>query len=282
MNFQIWNGSEWVNMATYPKSVAGLTHSFTGLTPNTLYRWGVTYTDNSSNVSTLNYTTFITNALATSTIHNLTSNGYLFDPTPKIKFSGSDINGGTFTNFEVQFATDSAFTLNVESVTSSASPSQFSATSASSGTLLYHTPTTVRASGVWYVRSRVFDGIEWGTWSATITFTIQAISWPTTIADADTAISKRTIDDIRVKVNAVRQARGMAVVTWTDPTITDWNSGTPTQVRTTHLIELRQAIVDIYIPLAITSPTWTDNIISTTVSKKGIHWIELRNALINC
>ncbi len=282
INFQSWNGSTWNNVVNYPKSVTGITHSFTGLTPNTLYRWGVTYTDNSSNVSTLNYTTFITNSYAVSTIVNLTSSGYTFNQRPKIKFTVTDSNNATLTNFEVMFATDEAFTLNVGGNTSSVAPTQFSATSASSGSTIYFAPTSDRATGLWYVRARAYDGIEWGTWSTTVSFTIQTASYPTVIASDDTAISKRTIDDIRTKVNSARQARGLAVATWTDDTIVDWNGVTPTSIRISHIIELRQAIIDIYTALSITNPTWTDNIISTSIDRKGIHWTELRNALLGC
>jgi hypothetical protein len=279
---QSWNGSTWSNVATYPKSVTGITHGFTGLTPETQYRWGVTYTDNSGNVSTLNYTTFTTNTYPVTTIVNLTSNGYLFDKTPKIKFTVTDANDATLTNFEVQFATNSAFTQNVGVMMSSSNPTYFSATSASSGSTIYCTsPAEAPVTGLWYARARAYDGKDWGAFS-TVSFTINTVSWITTIASDDSTISKRTIDEIRTKVNSVRQARGLAVANWTDATIIDWNGGTPTLIRTTHLIELRQAIVDIYTTLSLTPPIWTDNIIDTYVNRKGTHWIELRDALINC
>lgn len=279
MNLQSWNGSTWVNVATYPKSVTGLTHSFTGLTPATQYRWGVTYTDNSSNVSTLNYTTFTTNTYPVTTITNLTSNGYLFDKTPRIKFTVTDANDATLTNFQVQFATDAAFTQNVGVLESASTPAYFSASSAPSGSTIYFTsPADAPVTGLWYIRARAYDGKDWGPFS-TVSFTIQAISWATTVAANDTTVSKRTIDEIRTKVNAVRQARGLAVANWTDPTIVDWNGGIPTLIKITHLIELRQAIVDIYTALSVTAPTWSDNIIDSTVDREGTHWIELRSFL---
>jgi hypothetical protein len=89
-------------------------------------------------------------------------------------------------------------------------------------------------TGTKYVRVAAYDGKDWGNWS-TYTFTIQSPNWPTTINANDTGISKRTIDDLRTKVNAVRQARGLSTVSWTDATIT----ANVTSVRAVHLTELR-------------------------------------------
>jgi hypothetical protein len=276
-----YNGSVWSNVAGFPKSVAGISSSLTGLTPVTQYRWGIVYTDNAGNANTLTYTTFTTNTYAVSTITNLTSSGYMLNLRPRIKFTVTDANDGTLTNFETQFATDAAFTLNVGGNTASAAPTQYNVTSAPSGSTIYFTPTGDRTTGVWYVRVRAFDGKDWGTWSATVTFTLNAVNWATVVADVDTTISKRTIDDIRVKINAVRQARGLAVASWTDDTINDWNSASPTHIRIIHLIELRQAIVDIYTALGITAPTWApDTIIDTSTNRKGSHWNDLRSSLV--
>ncbi|MEC0269047.1 DNRLRE domain-containing protein [Paenibacillus anseongense] len=278
---QKWNGSTWVTESGYPKSVAGLTYSFTGLTPGTQYRWGVTYTDNAGNVSALNYTTFTTNSYAISTINNLTSAGNIFNQRPKFRFTPTDANDSTLTNFQIQISSVNTFTSTiVDSTFSTTSAGWIGAGNVPSGTAVGYVPQTDIGAGTRYVRARSYDGKDWGTWSTVITFTVQAAIWATTLAADDTAISKRTIDDIRTKVNAVRQARGLAVVVWTDSTITDWNSSTVTKMRGTHLIELRQAITDIYTALFVTVPVWsTDPIIDTSIPRKGKHWIDLRNAL---
>lgn len=277
-----WNGSTYVTESGYPKSVAGLSNAITGLTPATQYRWGVTYTDNAGNVSPLNYTNFTTNSYAVSTINNLVSGGVVYKPRPRIKFTVTDANDATLTDFEVQFATDAAFTQNVGGGRASQVPAQFSATSAASGSTIFFTPVGDRSAGSWYVRVMGYDGKDWGLWSAAVQFTIAAATFPTTIAANDTTISKRTIDDIRSKVNAVRQGRGMAVIVWTDSAVKDWTNGaSSTDIRTIHLIELRQAINDIYVALNVTVPTWNvDPIIDTTVDRKGQHWIDLRNNLV--
>ncbi|MDR6883804.1 hypothetical protein [Bacillus sp. 3255] len=279
---QIWNGTTWVTATGYPKSVTGLSYSFTGLTPGTQYRWGLTYTDNAGNVSTLNYTTFTTNTYAVSTINNLASSGSILNQRPKIRFTPTDANDATLTDFQIQISSSNTFTTNIVDSTRSAKPGEWStAAGVPSGTAIAYSPVIDLGTGTKYVRARSHDGKEWGTWSTTTAFTIQAVTYPTTLAADDTAVSKRTIDDLRTKTNAVRQARGLAVVVWTDAVIKDWNDPAATDVKATHIIELRQAIKDIYTALFVTAPTWpTDPIIDSTKDRKGQHWIELRNAII--
>lgn len=278
---QSYNGTVWSNVAGFPKSVSGVSYSFTGLAPATQYRWGIVYTDNAANANTLTYTTFTTNTYAVSTSVNLASSGYMLNQKPKFRFTVVDANDATLTNFQIQVSTINTFASTLLDTTSGASATGWGATSLTSGGTNSYTAQANIGTGTLYVRMRAYDGKDWGTWSTVVTFAIQAVSWATTISGGDTTISKRTIDEIRTKVNAVRQARGLAAAAWTDPVITDWNGATPTQIRATHLIELRQAIVDIYSALSTTSPTWTDSIIDTTINKKGVHWAELRNALIS-
>jgi hypothetical protein len=281
LTLQKWNGSTWVTESGFPKSVVGLTYSFTGLTPGTQYRWGVTYTDNASNTSVLNYTTFTTNTYAVSTINNLTSTGSILNQRPKFRITPTDANDSTLTDFQIQISTSNLFASTIIDATRSVKPSDWSTAAAvPSGTAIAYVPPSNLGTGNLYVRSRANDGKEWGTWSTAVSFTITAVSWVTTIAADDTAISKRTVDEIRTKVNVVRQARGLAPVVWTDSVITDWNGVTPTNIRTAHLIELRQAITDIYTALFASVPTWsTDPIIDTTINRKGQHWIDLRTIL---
>lgn len=282
IHLQSWNGSTWTYVSTYPKNVTGTTHGFTGLTQNTQYRWGVVYRDNAGNQNALNYTTFTTNALAVCTVLNLTSSGYILNQRPKMKFTATDANGSALSNFQIQISRVSDYATTVIDTASGTSSVGWSSTSSASGGTIYYTPQTNLGYGLLYIRLRAYDGIEWGSWSTTITFTIQTISYPTTIVADDTAISKRTIDDIRARVNAVRQARGLSVFTWTDATINDWNNVSPTSVRVIHLTELRQAIAEIYTPLSLPAPTWTDTTITTSTDRKGIHWSEMRNSLLGC
>lgn len=276
---QMWNGSAYADVAGFPKSVTGTTYSFTGLTPNTSYRWGVVYQDMAGNASTISYANFVTNAYAATTVANLATAGSLLTQLPKIKFSVTDANSATLTDFTLQIASDSGFTTNLRSAQSSASSVGWGATSIPTGSSNTYTVQTALGTGTFYLRVRAFDGLDWGTWSTTIAFTIRAVSWATTLAVGDSAVSKRTIDDIRNQVNLVRQARGLAVASWTDPTIVDWNGVTPTQVRGIHLTEIRTAIASVYSAISVTVPTWTDAIIDTTINRKGSHWIDLRNAI---
>jgi hypothetical protein len=278
---QKWNGTAYADEPTFPKSVTGLSYSFTGLTPGTQYRWAVTYTDNATNTSAITYTNFTTNAYSVTTISVLASAGSMFSKRPKIKFTVTDANDATLTNFQIQVSSSSDFSSLLLDTTSSVASAGWGATSAASGATNTYTPQADISVGTRYVRIRANDGKDWGNWSTPITMTIKAVAWPTTVLDTHTAISKRTIDNIRTEVNNVRQARGLSVIVWTNPTINDWDNASPTPIRMGHLTELRQAIVDIYVALNITSPTWTDPIIDTTINKKGIHWNELRNSLLS-
>jgi hypothetical protein len=278
---QKWSGSAYVTESGYPKSVVGLSNTITGLTPATQYRWGVTYTDNAGNVSPLAYTNFTTNSYAVTTIENAVAGGKVYNARPKIRMKVIDANDATLTDLEFQRSPIPSFS-SPSDVTMSGSPQAFNvAAPFASGTTVTYTPASDLPAGISYIRARANDGKDWGQWSMVTNLTIEIPTYPTTIAANDTTISKRTIDDIRAKVNIVRQARGLAVIVWTDSTVKDWTNGVAgTDIRGIHLIELRQAINDIYVALGASAPTWgVDPIIDTTINRKGQHWIDLRNAL---
>lgn len=279
---QKWNGSAYVTEPGWAKSVAGLSYNFTGLTPGTLYRWGVQYKDLAGNANPITYTNFTTNTYAVTTIENVVAGGKVYTDRPKIRMKVIDANDATLTDLEIQRSPIPSFT-SPSDVTMSGSPQSFSLTAPfASGTTVTHTPSALPA-GLSYIRARANDGKDWGQWSTVTNLTIEAAAYPTTIAANDTTISKRTIDDIRAKVNIVRQARGLAVIVWTDSTVKDWTNGAAgTSIRGIHLIELRQAINDIYVALGVAAPTWgVDPIIDTTIDRKGQHWLDLRSAITN-
>ncbi|MDU0200174.1 hypothetical protein ACYEXS_19730 [Paenibacillus sp. MAH-36] len=276
LSLQKFNGSTWQAEPGFPKSVAGLSYSFTGLTQATLYRWGVQYSDNAGNANPISYTTFTTNAYATTSIVNLTSSSSLYNKRPKIRIVPVDTNDSTLTDIQLQVSASNTFTTNIIDATRSVSSAGWSVTGPmSSGVANPYIPQKDIGVGTFYVRSRAYDGKDWGPWCTPVQFSIQAPSYPTNLGADDTAISKRTVDDIRFKVNAVRQARGLAPIVWTDSTIVS----KVTNVRPIHMIELRQALIDVFNTLILTAPTWTDPIISNAIDRKGQHWIEFRQAL---
>ncbi|MBA2943224.1 fibronectin type III domain-containing protein [Paenibacillus sp. CGMCC 1.16610] len=278
---QVFAGNAWRNVAGFPASVTGLSYNFTGLTPSTMYRWGVTYTDYAQNESSLNFTPFTTNSYAVTTIENVVAGGKVYNDRPKIRMKVIDANDASLLDLEFQRSPIPTFT-SPTAVTMSGTPQSFNVTAPfASGSLVTHTPTNTLPNGIAYIRARAYDSKDWGAWSAVTNITIETPTYPTTLAVDHTTISKRTIDDIRNKVNTVRQARGLAVIIWTDSTIKDWTNGTgSTNIRAIHLIEIRQAINDIYVSLGVAAPTWgVDPIIDITVKRKGQHWIDLRNAI---
>lgn len=283
IHLQVYNGSSWAYVNGFPLMLGDvLSYSFIGLTAGANYRWGIVYTDNAGNANALTWTNFTTNTYPVTSLTNLASAGYLLNTKPKLTFTVTDGNGDTLTDFQLQISTVSNFSTTVVAALKSANSAGWGSINLPSGSVQSYTLQTALAAGTYYVRAATFDGKDWSSWSAIKTVIIQAVSWPTVISDTDTIVSKRTIDSLRIATNAVRQARGLAAVAWTNPVIQAWNESTPTDIRVTHLTELRQAITDIFVSLAYASPIWTDTSITPSTDRKGKHWAELRNVLLQC
>lgn len=212
----------------------------------------------------------------TPSISNPTGSGYVMNQRPKITFSGTDPDGSAMV-YEVQVATDAGFTSGVFTKGSSTHVAEFSPhPTAPSGSSMTWTPASNLAYGTYYVRVRSHDGTAYSNWSATRTLVIQNPAWTNpNILDADYGFRKVWIDELRTTINAVRQARGLPIYTFTDATITT-NS---TQPRVIHITELRTAIKAVTDSLGV-SITWTDPALTANVSaRKGLHIKEIRNAV---
>ncbi|WP_239616140.1 sialidase family protein [Cohnella mopanensis] len=209
------------------------------------------------------------------TISNPTGNGYVVNQRPKVTFSGTDPDGSAMV-YEVQVAADAGFSSVLYTKGSSTHTSEFSPQpTAPSGASMTWTPPTALAYGTYYIRVRSHDGTAYGNWSATRTLVIQNPTWSNlNIADADYGFRKVWIDELRTKINAIRQARGLSVYTFTDATITTDS----TQPRVIHITELRAAIKAVTDSLGV-SITWTDPTLTANESvRKGLHIKEIRNA----
>jgi hypothetical protein len=284
-----WNGSDWVRLVNDRDVGNVTTYNWTGLTASTTYRIAVLTWDNAGNLggSGVWSSTFTTNTLPTTVISALSSSGYLVTQRPLFKITGTDANGSNVVQ-RLQVDNNSDFSSPVvDTVADTAGygtgNSGWSiAGTQGSGTFNHFIPSFNIGTGTFYARVASWDvsAQEWGGWSSTYTFNVQNPSWATTVSAGDTTISKRTIDDLRTKVNAVRQARGLSAYSFTDASISDWNNGAPTQIRKVHLDELRTAVSQIYTQISVNPASWTDSTITAnSTTRKGTHWIEIRNAL---
>jgi hypothetical protein len=89
-------------------------------------------------------------------------------------------------------------------------------------------------------------------------------------------ISAVHITELRQRVNAVREARGLSAFSWTDGTITP----RMTVVRAVHLTELRSALAQAYAAANRTPPTFTDaTIVAGVTPVRAVHITELRDAV---
>jgi subtilisin family serine protease len=85
------------------------------------------------------------------------------------------------------------------------------------------------------------------------------------------------ITELRMRVNAVRAANGLAPFDFTDATV----SPGLTIIRASHIIELRSALVQVYAVLGRTPPAYTDPGLGPGYPVKAVHITELRDAVIN-
>jgi len=83
--------------------------------------------------------------------------------------------------------------------------------------------------------------------------------------------------ELRMRVDALRRAPGLAAFPWTDAALTPG----VTSVSRTHLLELRDALAEAYSAFGEPAPEWTDAVTVTGATPiKAEHLMELRAAVI--
>jgi hypothetical protein len=95
-----------------------------------------------------------------------------------------------------------------------------------------------------------------------------------TLSATSSGIRAVHVVELRARINAVRQANGLAAVAWTDATLDG------VVVKLVHLTELRAALVGAYQAAQRVPPSFTDPTPSTSTSIKAIHIAELRIAVV--
>lgn len=245
-----------------------------GLLENTSYSFLVTHYDKSGNESLFTWKTVQTNTKTTASLQNLDGSGYLINQKPKFRVSGNDLDGSLIT-FKLQVSNNSDFSTTIVDSVSSSAPGWSNAGGVGNGVVNTYTPQVNLGTGVKYIRVQGFDGQEWGPWSVSTAITVQNPNWVGTIQATDKTASKRWIDDLRSKVNNIRQARGLADFDYTDPFIRDWNDPLGgTLISATHIIEIRQAIQEVATLFGNTI-TWTHSSVSG-INRSGQEWLDLR------
>lgn len=82
--------------------------------------------------------------------------------------------------------------------------------------------------------------------------------------------------ELRMRIDALRRASGLAPFHWTDAVLI---AGV-TPVRIAHLVELRQALAAAYTAAGETVPVWTDATVTGATPIRAAHLMELRVAVI--
>ena len=83
--------------------------------------------------------------------------------------------------------------------------------------------------------------------------------------------------ELRVRIDALREAGGLGPSAWTDPVLT----ALETPVRLRHLLELREALAEAYAAAGRAAPDWTDAAPEAgTTPIRAVHLTELRAAVI--
>lgn len=91
------------------------------------------------------------------------------------------------------------------------------------------------------------------------------------------AVKAVHITQLRNRIDTLRGLKGLPPFTWSDLALTAGG----TQVRATHVRELRLALNEVYVAAARPVPQYTDAIVSGSTIVKAIHISELRSAVVS-
>ncbi len=91
-----------------------------------------------------------------------------------------------------------------------------------------------------------------------------------------TFVRKVHIDELRSRVNALRVDEGLGNYAFTDAILV----ASTTQVQAVHILELRQALQDVFVARMEVEPTYTDPVSLVGVPIKAAHIQELRDAVV--
>lgn len=280
-----------VQMATNPAFTANLldtswvTSQSNNYTPPAraymTWYWRVRTKDAAGVVSPWSVTySFKVDRAPTASIASPTSSGYLIGQRPKIAVISSDPEGNPC-ELRIRISKDNFATVLADAWATHTGELGYTGWQTkglvANGAINWYTPQVDLGYGIVYIQVQSWDGVQVGAIS-TYTFEIRNPAWTNpNILNTDCGFRKVWIDELRSKINAVRQARGFSQYTFTDASI----SSNSTQVRGAHITELRVAIKQVTDLLGV-SISWTDpSITAGTTIRKGIHIKEIRNAVVS-
>jgi hypothetical protein len=122
-----------------------------------------------------------------------------------------------------------------------------------------------------------------GTWQAdtgfnsllrTITVTEPPAFTDPVLMAGTTSIKAIHVLELRTRIDAVRSARGLSLYAWTDTSLAG------VTVTRAHLLELRSALAAAYVAAGVTPPAYSEEIIATVTPIRTTHIQELRAAVV--
>lgn len=119
-----------------------------------------------------------------------------------------------------------------------------------------------------------------GTATTTTTFTVRVVTYAPFSDDVLTSRSSIIravhVTELRTRIDALRQAAGLAAYAYADSSLT---AGAMT-VRAQHILDLRAALAEAYVALSVSQPAYTDPALGPGFGMKAVHIEELRADVI--
>lgn len=242
----------------------------TGFGEKTVY---VKFRDEASNVSDV-YSDTILRLATNVNINNPKSNiGHLINQRPKIITNADDF----YSEYQIQISNNFEFDVNgiiIDDISSSVDTGWGKINAPYNG-INYYEPTTDLGDGTKYIRFRIKEDDLWSLWSSLTILKIEPSAWTGIIEASDTGVKRIWVEELRIHLNGTRLARGLELETFVDNISTNI-----TEVKLSHLAEIRESLEEIASSINDPVIVWTDpNIQVDITERKGIHWLELRNRM---
>ena len=96
------------------------------------------------------------------------------------------------------------------------------------------------------------------------------------LISGSTVIKAIHLTELRTRTNALRTARGLAPIQWSDSTL----APAVTMIKADHILEIRSALVQVYQSAGMSPPSFTDATLNpSSMPVKAVHITELRSAI---
>jgi hypothetical protein len=173
--------------------------------------------------------------------------------------------------------TQGAFSLAISASDPDGDTLTYSATGLPGGTAIHPSTGAITGTvtpGVYPITVTASDGQAQG--SATFTVTVAAQFTDHPLVPGVHTMRAIHITELRLRIDALRAARGLPAVVWTDPVIV---AGV-TQVKVAHIVAMRSALNGVYSAQGRAAPVYVDPSLTSGMPIKAAHISELRAAVI--